>query len=81
MKRILIVNNNMHIGGVQKALLDLLNEIHKDHDITLLLFYNGGGLMKSVPEDVRVTGIGHGIVADILTPKLTTVHYHYQTDR
>ena len=54
MKRILIVNNNMHIGGVQKALLDLLNEIHKDHDITLLLFYNGGGLMKSVPEDVRV---------------------------
>lgn len=54
MKRILIVNNNMHIGGVQKALLDLLNEIHKDHDITLLLFYNGGGLMKSVPADVRV---------------------------
>ena len=34
---------------------------------------------KRVPEDVRVTGIGHGIVADILTPKLTTVHYHYQT--
>lgn len=32
-----------------------------------------------VPEDVRVTGIGHGIVADILTPKLTTVHYHYRT--
>lgn len=34
---------------------------------------------KKVPEDVRVTGIGHGVVADILTPKLTTVHYHYQT--
>lgn len=34
---------------------------------------------KRVPEDVRVTGIGHGVVADILTPKLTTVHYHYRT--
>lgn len=34
---------------------------------------------KKVPEDVKVTGIGHGVVADILTPKLTTVHYHYQT--
>lgn len=34
---------------------------------------------KRVPEDVRVTGIGHGVVADILTPKLTTVHYHYKT--
>ena len=34
---------------------------------------------KRIPEEVKVTGIGHGIVADILTPKLTTVHYHYQT--
>lgn len=28
MKRILIVNNNMHIGGVQKALLNLLQTLH-----------------------------------------------------
>ena len=27
MKRILIVNNNMHIGGVQKALLNLFDVI------------------------------------------------------
>lgn len=30
--RILIVNNNMHIGGVQKALANLLCEIHSDYD-------------------------------------------------
>ena len=30
MKRILIVNNNMHIGGVQKALVNLLQEVHSD---------------------------------------------------
>lgn len=33
---------------------------------------------KRVPEDVKVTGIGHGVVADIVSPRLTTVHYHYQ---
>lgn len=32
-----------------------------------------------IPEDVRIAGIGHGIVADILTPRLTTVEYEYQT--
>lgn len=53
-KRILIVNNNMHIGGVQKALANLLCEIHSDYDITLLLFYKGGELLKDVPPDVKV---------------------------
>ena len=54
MKRILIVNNNMHIGGVQKALLNLLQALHADYDITLLLFYRGGALLNEVPSDVRV---------------------------
>lgn len=41
MERILIVNNNMHIGGVQKSLLNLLTDIHGRYDVTLLLFYEG----------------------------------------
>lgn len=32
-----------------------------------------------IPEDIRISGIGHGLVADILTPQLTTVHFHYRT--
>lgn len=54
MKKILIVNNNMHIGGVQKSLLNLLNEIHKDYDITLLLFYTGGELFEQIPDDIKI---------------------------
>ena len=54
MKKILIVNNNMHIGGVQKSLLNLLNEIHKDYDITLLLFYKGGRLLEEIPDDIKI---------------------------
>lgn len=54
MKHILFVNNNMHIGGVQKALLNLLWEIHTEYEITLLLFYPGGEYMASLPADVHV---------------------------
>lgn len=54
MKRILIVNNNMHIGGVQKALLNLLQELRTDYDITLLLFYCGGELYNKLPDGIRV---------------------------
>lgn len=54
MKRILIVNNNMHIGGVQKALVNLLHEIENDYDVTLLLFYAGGSLMNQIPSHVKV---------------------------
>ena len=54
MKKLLIVNNNLHIGGVQRALVDLLKEIHDQYEITLALFYPGGALLKEVPEDVTI---------------------------
>lgn len=54
MKKILIVNNNLHIGGVQKALINLLWEIQDRYDITLLLFYRGGEYEKDLPPDIKV---------------------------
>ena len=51
---ILFVNNNMHIGGVQKALLNLVCELHQRHDVTLLLLYRGGELLDRIPGDVEV---------------------------
>lgn len=54
MKKILIVNNNMHIGGVQKALISLLWAIRGQFDVTLLLFYPGGPCLKELPPDVKV---------------------------
>lgn len=53
-KRILIVNNNMHIGGVQKALVNLLKEIASEYEVTLLLFYKEGELLRDVPGNVRI---------------------------
>ena len=42
----------MHIGGVQKALVNLLKEIASEYEVTLLLFYKGGELLQDVPENV-----------------------------
>lgn len=57
MKKLLIVNNNLHIGGVQRALVDLLKEIHDKYDVTLALFYPQGALLEEVPDDVTVLPI------------------------
>lgn len=57
-KKILIVNNNLHIGGVQKALVNLLREIAPVYDVTLLLFYPKGELLREVPEGVPVITAG-----------------------
>lgn len=54
MKKILIINNNMHIGGVQQALINLLHEICGEYEVSLLLFYPGGELMERIPDRVRV---------------------------
>lgn len=54
MKKILIVNNNMHIGGVQKALVSLLWSIRGHYDITLLLFYPDGEYKDALPPDIKV---------------------------
>lgn len=54
MKKILIVNNNLDMGGIQKSLINLLKEIHNKCDITLLLFSKSGALLKDVPDDVKI---------------------------
>lgn len=54
MKRILIVNNNLDMGGIQKSLVNLVKEIHEEHDITLLLFSKSGLLLREIPETVKI---------------------------
>lgn len=53
-KQLLIVNNNMHIGGVQHALVNLLRCVHEQYDVTLALFHPAGDLMAEIPVDVKV---------------------------
>lgn len=55
MKKIIIVNNNMKVGGVQKSLCNLLWELDKlgEYDVTLALFNPVGAYMDSIPPSVH----------------------------
>lgn len=61
MKKILIANNNMKVGGIQKSLVNLLANIHEEYDITLVLFNTGDVLQATLPESVRVIGLDYPI--------------------
>ena len=54
MKKIIIVNNNMKVGGVQKSLYNLLWSIEGDYEITLLLFRAIGEYIHCLPANVKV---------------------------
>jgi len=54
MKKLLIVNDNLELGGIQKSLINLLQELDREYDITLLLLYKSGPLLAKVPAGVRI---------------------------
>lgn len=54
MKKILIVNNNMKVGGVQKSLYNLLWETEGEFDVTLCLFKKAGEYADKLPPSVKV---------------------------
>lgn len=54
MKKIIIVNNNMKVGGVQKSLYNLLWSVSDQYDITLCLFSQTGEYADQLPRNVKV---------------------------
>ena len=58
MKELLIVNNNMKVGGVQKSLYNLLWSLDpQEYRVTLLLFSKVGAYLDALPETVRVAEV------------------------
>ncbi|MGI6727978.1 MAG: glycosyltransferase [Anaerovoracaceae bacterium] len=55
-KKLLIVNNNLDIGGIQKSLVNLLYELDKKklYDIDLFLFSNSGEYKSDIPPSIKV---------------------------
>ena len=55
MKKILICSLNLKIGGIEKLLVDLINQIPKEeYDITLMLLQKEGVLLKYIPKHIKV---------------------------
>ena len=68
MKKILFVNNNLETGGVQTSLINLLNEIKGEYNVSLLLFN-----YKKEYEQALPTGI------NVLTTKSPFKHFGMST--
>lgn len=54
---ILLMIDNMKIGGIQKNMLNLLNELHSKYELTLCIFNPVGEYMSLIPQDVKVIKI------------------------
>lgn len=57
MKKILFVVNNMKIGGIQKSLINLLNEINTFYDISLIIFAPEGQLINYIPRNIKIISV------------------------
>lgn len=54
-KNIVIVNNHMRAGGVEKSLIALLNEIdYNRYNVELALFNHDGILLEDIPNEVKI---------------------------
>ncbi|MBR6690048.1 MAG: glycosyltransferase [Bacilli bacterium] len=54
MKKILITAYDLNIGGIEKSLINLLNEVHNKYDITLVLEHKTGDLLDLIPDNIIV---------------------------
>lgn len=56
MKRILVVINNMEIGGIQKSLLELLKALSRRNDVSVSLFCCNqcGDFLPLIPKEIEI---------------------------
>ena len=59
MKRILFVIGQLRVGGVSKALIELLRNIKGQYDVSLICFDHEGKFFDDVPESVKVLPATH----------------------
>ncbi|MDD4773564.1 MAG: glycosyltransferase [Eubacteriales bacterium] len=62
MKKLLIINKSFEPGGIQTALVNMLDVIHTEYEIYLAIFNPRGPLKSSVPDDVKLITV-HPLVA------------------
>ncbi len=59
MKKILFGITSLSIGGAERVLVDLVNELVKDYDITIFTIYDGGELKKELKSQVKLISLYH----------------------
>ncbi len=59
MKRILFVIPHLRVGGVAKALIELLRNIKDEYDISLLCFDQKGEFFNDIPKNINILPTSH----------------------
>ena len=54
MKKMLVVINNMAVGGVQKAVIGFLEDMKQDYEVSLVMLFPSGPLYQLIPSGVKV---------------------------
>lgn len=54
MKRVLVVDCNAKLGGIQKALISFLQQQSKENDVSVLFLFLSGCLLSEVPKEVKI---------------------------
>ncbi len=75
-KNVLFMVINMNIGGTEKALLNMINEMPKDqYDITVLMLEEYGGFLAHIPEWVNIKHISgyKKIKKELNNPPIQTI--------
>lgn len=57
MKNILFGITSLTLGGAEKVLIDIINEINYEYKITVFTLYGKGDLEKNLPEDVKIKSL------------------------
>lgn len=57
MKKIIFGITNMNIGGAEKVLVDLLNNLKDEYDITLLTIYSNGILLNELNKKIKIINL------------------------
>ncbi len=57
MKKILFGITSLTIGGAERVLVDLVNELVKDYEITVFTIYDGGELKKDLNDKIKIISL------------------------
>ncbi len=60
MRKVLFVIGSLQIGGAETVLVDIINNIYKEFDITLLLVEKRGELLEKIPKDIKLKYLTKG---------------------
>lgn len=71
MKKLLFVINHMNMGGIQKALVELLKSINGKYDIYLLSIRPNGVLLNEIPSGIHLLKASKPLLASELSSQET----------